>query len=348
MKGAITVVGIVIIAGCIDPVKFNYQGQTEHLVVQAELTNYSLRGLNYVLLTRSSSFDFPFNQYEDKDSVFITSKEGEICPFRYFSKGYYHPESGFKGIIGHTYTLNIVTPDGLAYQSEPVTMKAAIPIDTVYALYSKEYTIIHGEENKILSPGYNLFVKYRDPVKDENFYRWTYQLQYKVNTSPDKYLDSTNGYPWIPAPKKCCSVCWVSDFGQSYTVANDRLNNGNEIADQNVMFLPYLKYLNIRCKVIIYQHSVSEEEYQFYNTMKMQIENNGGILDPPPSEIKGNIHNVENKDEKVIGFFDASGLSDFDIYLDGKDFPGPKASFNYNDDCRRIPDSSVDPPGGWQ
>ncbi len=336
---------LIVLTGCIDPISFRYKGQTEHLVVQSEFTDQP--GLQYVLLTRSSAFDFPFNQFEEFATVYVSSDKGENIDFQYSGHGYYYPDSTVAGKIGNTYTLHIITADDRSYQSQPVMLLPSIPIDTAYYEYAETLAVIKGNKEKVLSPGYYIYLNYKDPSESGNYFRWSYHLEFEVRTHPEDFIDRDCCRFPTRRPKKCCSHCWVSENLENFVVNDDRLTNGQEVIGQEALFIPYYEYLNFKCKVSIYQHTVSQEEFQFYRSLYNQNESNGGILDPPPSEIKGNISSVQNPNEKVIGFFNASGVSSYQITLLGSDFPGPKTTFEWDDDCRTLNNSTTDEPANW-
>ena len=336
---------VILLTGCIDPVYFKFAGQTEHLVIEAELTNE--KSLQYIRISRSSSFSYPYNQYEKQATVYVTGIEGEYISYHYSDRGYYYPDSLQVGIIGHTYTLHVITPGGNRYQSTPVTMKAPIPIDSVYFEYDKVLAVVKGRKDREPTEGYNVLVNYKDPGETSNFYRWSYNCQFEVKTHPENFVDYECCFMPVHRPKKCCAYCWVKETSDNFIVNDDRLTNGQEVVGQKTLFIPFQKYLNMKYKLNLFQHSITEEEFLFYKYMINQSQSNGGILDPPPTEFKGNIFNVNNPDEKVIGIFDVSGVSSYHVTLIGPEIPYYKLPFVWDDDCRTIENSTAEKPEDW-
>lgn len=333
----IVLISLLAVVGCIDPVSFRYNGQVEHLAVQATFTNK--KGIQMVRLSISSPFGSPYNNYETNAKVSIISKEGENYLFKHSASGKYLSEKEIEAIPGHTYTLRIQRGEK-TYESKPVTLLKAeniIPIDTIKLKFATRYAIVKGAKDKKLLPGYDIIVDFKDPVGIENYYRWSFAQTYEVETQPENYVDYTcRGCP-RPAPKQCCKYCWVKESDEILeSTANDWLRDGQLIREQRVMFIPFYQYMNRKLDLTIYQHAISAEAYNFFKALNNQATSTGSMFDAPPTELKGNISNINDENEKVIGFFEASVASTKNIRIKGKDIDFNIPPFDYPDDCRVI------------
>lgn len=326
-------------SGCLDPVEFKFDGPTEHLVVEAKFTN--LTGLNYVRLSESKPYDYPFNVNIEDAEVYISGEEGECFSFRHVENGYYLPDDGLKGIVGNSYTLHIEN-EGKVYQSGAVTLLPPVPVDSVYFRFDEELHTEKGKKEKRLKPGYRVLVDFTDPAGEQNFYRWSYKSLFEVHTQPWNNLDRN-----IPRPKKCCRVCYVRMEEDFFDTVNDRLSDGRKITSTEVFFIPFQKYLNYKYKLELFQYSISEEAFSYFKTIEEQYESTGSIFDPPPSEAKGNIFNTEDKQEQVIGIFDVSGASIKKVTLTFDQIPYYKPPFVFADDCLELENSTTIKPGNW-
>lgn len=65
----------------------------------------------------------------------------------------------------------------------------------------------------------------------------------------------------------------------------------------------------------IQQFSISEGAYKIWKSLDTQVNNVGGVFDPPPSRVVGNVFNVSNPEEQVLGYFGASAVYKQIIYL---------------------------------
>ena len=96
------------------------------------------------------------------------------------------------------------------------------------------------------------------------------------------------------------------------------------MSDFSIRFISQDNYIIAdRYSILVKQYVQNLESYNFYYTLQ-KLSNSGAILSPiQPGFIYGNISNVENKNEKVIGFFDVSSFSEKRIFLNYGDlFPG--------------------------
>ncbi|WP_245869443.1 DUF4249 domain-containing protein [Pontibacter ramchanderi] len=334
---------LLLLMGCIDQVDTDLSTQRKHLVVEGYFTNEA--SLNYVRLSYSQPHSSPYNEFEEKAVVTVTSEEGEWHMFLYDRQGYYFPAPGSQaiGTPGRIYTLNITVGDQL-YQSKPVVMREPIAIDDVQFEVAEQTFAFPGEREKQLLPGYNVLVDYTDPAEEKNFLRWSFHTQYEVNTQPWDYIHPFTG---LPAPKECCVQCFLDERLEQLKVIDDRLSNGKKVLRQNVLFMPFEKYLGVKNKLTVYQHSISEEAYNFFRILEQQKLATGTVFDPPPAEVKGNITSVNNENEQVIGFFDVSGVSARQVVILRNDIDYPVAPFRYPDDCRVMKNATMAIPEGW-
>lgn len=347
MLKKLTYLILFLLVGCIDPVRFKFDGPERHLVVEAKFTNVA--EINYVKLTYSIPYGRPYSSIDTTSTVYITSEEGEHFVFYHYQAGLYYPEQEAQGIAGHTYTLHVITQDDVHYESEPVTMKPAVPIDNIHFAYDEVYNAETGEREETLTTGYQIYVDYEDPLQEQNFYRWTAKKVYEVTTFPELHLmDPCPPVPVCPPdPKPCCKQCWIRETREPFSFNNDELSNGKKVVNQKTLFIPFKKYLNVKLKLTLYQHAITEEAYHFFSALDQQRQNTGGIFDPPPSALTGNIFNVQDEDEQVIGIFDASAVSAKEITIERKNIPYTMEEFVYNDDCRLLPNATTEEPQDW-
>lgn len=336
---------LLLLMGCIDPINFKLQEQKEHLVVEGSFTNEP--ELNYVRLTYSQPYANPYNKFVLSAEVFVTSSEGEY--YRFVNDGVtgtYFPETPMEayGKVGHTYTLHI-NADGRTYASRPITLQEPVPANAVHFEVDRQVFSFEGSSlgARKIYPGYRVLIDYKDPAGEKNFFRWTFASKYQVQTQPEDFIDS-NGRP---APKGCCARCFLKERLNRFKVTDDRLTDGQMVMNQEVLFLPFERYLGEKHKLKIYQHSLTEEAYDFFRIMEQQKETTGTVFDPPPAEIHGNIFNEKEDDDQVIGFFDASTVSVKEVTILGKDIDYPDIYFRFPDDCRELPGATTEEPAGW-
>ncbi|GAB3823143.1 hypothetical protein GCM10028895_29570 [Pontibacter rugosus] len=142
-------------------------------------------------------------------------------------------------------------------------------------------------------------------------------------------------------------LCYSAEKFEQLKVTDDRLTNGRKVINQNVLFIPFNRYLGVKNKLKIYQYSITSEAYDFFRILEQQKESTGTVFDPPPAEVKGNVFNVSDNEEKVIGFFDVAGVSTKEVVILKEDIEYRMRPFIFPDDCRVIRGVTTNPPPGW-
>ncbi|PVY39305.1 DUF4249 domain-containing protein [Pontibacter virosus] len=333
---------LILLMGCIDPIDFKNNDQQEHMVVEGSFTN--MAGINYVRLSYAQPYTYPYNKFEERASVIITSEEGEQFYFSHDQAGYYYPVDAENtyGRPGHTYTLQVNVADK-SYRSEPITLREPVPIGQVHFAINEKTFALQGDKEKRKHMGYQVLVDFQDPAQVRNYYRWSFARQYEVLTQPWDYLNDMGD----PAPKNCCARCWIQEKEETFTVSDDRLTNGKQVINREVLFIPFEKYLQTRYKMKVYQHAITPDAFEFYRIMGQQKESTGTVFDPPPSEIKGNMRSTSTPEEQVLGFFDVSGVVMQEVDIRANDIPYPVGIFIHPDDCRELPGATDVQPVGW-
>lgn len=131
--------------------------------------------------------------------------------------------------------------------------------------------------------GYYVFIGLKDPAGEKNFYRWKYYINDVLQNTPDYFV-----------------------------FQNDDLVDGAELYDIQYNFEP----LNVGDKVRIEQYAISEGAYNFLYIVREQITSGRGTFDAPPAPVKGNIYNLNNRQETVLGYFGVSAVDAKEIIIE--------------------------------
>ncbi len=75
--------------------------------------------------------------------------------------------------------------------------------------------------------------------------------------------------------------------------------------------------LQVRYSLLVRQYTLSDEAFQYWDQMKKQNQESGGLYETQPSHIRGNIYNINDLDERMLGFFNVSSSSEKRIFIDG-------------------------------
>ena len=64
------------------------------------------------------------------------------------------------------------------------------------------------------------------------------------------------------------------------------------------------------------QMRIPKEAWQYWQTMQRNSENVGGLFSPEPSELRGNLVNVDNPEELVLGYVGVMSVTTRRLYVD--------------------------------
>jgi len=279
---------------------------------------------------------------------------GDIPKVETTSIGDYSTPTGFRAVVGNSYTLQITTKEGKTYYSTPQLVTKAPEIDSLILKY-KEFPsldpiqFVFGD----FVSGVEVYSQWQDPENETNYYMWQSSGAYKIFTHPDQFMippPAVIGGPWTPAPKDCCAICWILEptSDNSIRFMKDNKSNGNLVTNL-VAFIEddggrYMeKYF-----ITVVQHSISVEAFLFFKLLDNQLSIDGDIFDPPPATIRGNMISLDNPDEYVIGYFRASDVSVKSIFIPRKILEDSKVLKVINDDCRVLLNSTTQQPPFWE
>ncbi|MCG8579530.1 MAG: DUF4249 domain-containing protein, partial [Bacteroidales bacterium] len=92
--------------------------------------------------------------------------------------------------------------------------------------------------------------------------------------------------------------------------------------------------LTVRYSVNIKQLTISKQEYEFWNKLKISTEDIGDVFGVQPFSITGNIKNINDGKEPVLGYFQTGSVTSERLFIDRRevselDLPIRK----YNEGC---------------
>jgi len=202
----------------------------------------------------------------------------------------------FKALRGKSYYLDVVLPDGRHYQSIPAELRSSSLIDSIsYEIREESFRNSLGEfENQV-----NLYTKIATDISQAEvppFLRWRVSGEYQL----------LEAYPGALNPR-FCYIPVNLDLNQV------RILNGSEIRDgilfeQEIAKTEYDFRFAIQFCFHISQFSISEEEFTYWKNIKEVTDIDGGLFDPPPGTIIGNIRNVDDPDDIPVGYFSVSSV----------------------------------------
>ncbi|KQC30034.1 DUF4249 domain-containing protein [Flagellimonas eckloniae] len=312
------------LVGCTEPIRPEFDFKSGLVSVEGFVS--TTLGGSSVTISQLNAFNVGTNSYENifisgAEVSFINTDTGnEVGLTEDIEAEVYLPPTDFLAKTGETWELSISLADGRQYKSFPETMEQSVPISAIAATYDPELTYNLGFDDFV--PGHSIQVDFEDPPDSENYYFWNYRsfepriickTCYEVKIyregecvwaiPPERITpEDVEAYPYWTY--RCESDCWQIRYNQNISIFADEHTNG--AAWSKLPVANVLLYNKRDILVELRQISLSAAAYQYYETLKDIVDDNGGFNSPPSAALVGNMFNPNNADEFVLGRFTAA------------------------------------------
>ncbi len=329
MLSYLLLIGLGFSQACVDAAEPDLKLNARLLVVSAVITD--LATSQPVTLSWSTSRPDSLNVNTPVVRATVTVVENGTTPINLRESptelGAYLLPVGFRGKVGNTYQLRFSTEEGAQYESAVETLAASPPITRAYDTFNP--TGQKETADALATPTNDVFVDFKDPAEQRNFYLWRWRLyelqdwcatcvqgRYvlkdigPVGAGPidvigcvaDKTLPFSNQFDYA-----CLGTCWDIFYSSAINTLSDVYTNGTEQKGYKVASIPI--YQREPALVTIEQLSISANAYRYYRLIADQTQNSGTLADSPPAPLAGNVRNLANPLENVVGYFLAASVS---------------------------------------
>lgn len=298
-------------AGCIEKFEFKTTEGDHLLVVTGSITQgavpYELR------LSRTTKFGAGPIAPVSGAEVTIFDDTGQQENYIETDPGLYHCLGNtVRGQEGSTYFIEIRTDENNVYRSRPETLPSLVQADSIYYELVTE-TRLNDIGNPVEDEYIKVFVD--TPVKKEGkdaWFRWRMIDAYTVNDLSCGALD----------PSTTCYITEEADpqnipVFSSEVIATDRLEKFQVASN---LFEPRYAYASQHF-YNVYQYSITKAAYDYWEKISKIANQEGTIFDPPPATVRGNIFNINDENEIVLGYFEATAVDTIRTFSFKQDFP---------------------------
>ncbi|QCX39481.1 DUF4249 domain-containing protein [Aureibaculum algae] len=319
-----SLVVVLLTNSCIEPFEIKTQSFENAIVVEALITNeYKTQQIK---LSNSFSFEDEVVPPETDASVYISDDNGNRIDFTETSKkGTYDSEIPFAAESGNTYQLFITTSDNRSYQSKAIEMSNTTQIENVYAERS----------SKLKEDGVSIFIDSHDDAGNSKYYRYEFEETYKI-VAPDWVSEDLVIVPIIVEGEDGIidtiqtfefelktteqQTCYKTDLSKGLILTETTDLSEDRIEKFEVRFIKSINpIISYRYSILVKQFVLSIDAYTYYKTLKKISSSDNGIVQNQPGFLQGNISSIDNPDEKVIGFFEVSTVSEKRMFFNYRD-----------------------------
>ncbi len=200
------------------------------------------------------------------------------------------------------YRLRIKTANGKTYLSDLVDPKITPPIDSI------GFTIKNG--------GIQIYANAHDVTNNTRYYKYDYSEAWQFNARyPTSFIsDGININARTPAQQ--IFYCYGRDSSAN-TVVNSTTSLSQDVAYQFPITSidSSSEKIGTKYSILLSQIALTKDAYLFWDNIRKNTEQLGSIFDAQPTQLPGNIYNIADPSDPVIGFISAATIQKKRVYI---------------------------------
>lgn len=305
---------IALFSSCITPFDPEIEpGETGNYVVNGQVTDLS--EIQTVNVSKASSINDP--KYIPVTGCYVVIRDnlGNSYELSEAGRGNYSGLIGRANLIpGRSFMIEIMTRDGIKIESDFDKMYECPDVDSVY--YQRK-DIISANLGGEVTKGIQFYVNLDATNIRTNFFRWELieTFEYQVPYAREWYYNGTVHH--ILPVDYSRKVCWSTQSVRSiFTLSTQNLSSNkyemlplHYIDNKTSPRLAYGYYL------VVNQHALSESAYSYWDQLRTNSNEQGGLYEKQPLSIVGNLHNLTDPGDEVLGYFGVSSVRIKRLYI---------------------------------
>jgi hypothetical protein len=307
LKGKTFLIGLLILTllGCVEPFEPETGDFESVLVVEGNISDAHEPYL--ITVSRTAPLGATGAVPVSNAAVRVKDEEGSAFDFAEIAAGKYQSNPiDFIGCAGKNYSLSIVTASNQQYESEMVTLKPSPPIDSVY--FERDIRLTDAEDSL---DGVRIMVDAHDPLGASVYYKYSWIETYEIRPQYPSFYEwdfSVTPAAFVRRNPEI-NLCFKTDTSRQVLITSTANLTADRVSEFEVNYVSTVSFrLKSSYSILVKQQTISEKSFRYWSEVKKTSESLGTLFDPQPYQLTGNIHNVDNPEEPVLGYFDASGV----------------------------------------
>lgn len=209
-------------------------------------------------------------------------------------------------IPGTSYQVRVTTPEGEELVSGFDKMSPGPPLDSVYFFIEDIPTSNPEIDLRIMQ----FYVNLNAEGDYSQYYKWDIveTWEYHTTHSIEYYYDGTH-HKVVP-PDSSIKICWITRLVKDVFTVSTKSLSQNTYDKYPLHFIDgYSSRLLYLYSLLVRQLALSEEAYNYWEQLRINSNEQGGLYEKQPLAIKGNLINNSNPEKDVLGYFYAASES---------------------------------------
>ena len=309
------------ISSCVDQISFPLEKATnERLIVSGLITN--VKGTKRIFLSTTTAANRPplfVNGYYTQNDAPRPVQNARITlwragqpllgeAFQEVRAGVYEYELEEPLEPGISYFVEIQI-GGKTYRSAPQVMPSILGEDALSFSFERARIADNPDAAQLI-----LKTELTLPqVTGEYYLRWSVEEAY--------FWDLTFFPNPFNTPPPNCIVFAYPDPERITLVNGEVLNRPGGKSTQMIAQRPVDQSFLSRHFFTVNQLSITKEAYTYWERVREVVNNSGSVFDSPPAAIRGNVSNINDSEEVVLGFVEIAKAQETRIFTTRGDVP---------------------------
>lgn len=206
------------------------------------------------------------------------------------------------------YKLRIISK-GVEYATDYLEAKAAPPIDDV--------------SWEVKPNGLQFYVDTHDDTNKSKYYRWEFDDTWIFYAKYQSALIWTgNDLRLRDQASENIYKCWGNGISNAIVLGSSVKLSQDVIHKQPLVLIPAnSEKLTERYSINVRQYTLTKEAFDFWENLRKNTESLGSIFDAQPSQLTGNVINVKNPKEPVLGYVSVGSVQEKRIFVSKTQLP---------------------------
>lgn len=206
------------------------------------------------------------------------------------------------------YQLRITTAANNAYESDRVALKVTPPIDKL------GWNVKDDQVQLLLST--------HDAGGQARYYRWAVAETWEFNAAYQSYLEYDRVQDKLVDRTTPIYTCWHTNQLSTIKQGSSAQLSQDALTDVELLRFPrQSERFKIRYSLFVSQYAETAEEFAYLELLRKNTESVGGVNDPLPVQLTGNVHRVGDAAEPALGFVGAHTVQQKRLFITRQELP---------------------------
>lgn len=320
---------LLILAGCIKPYEPELKDDSvQKYVVQGMVS--SVEGFQEVNVSITSPVDQPKYIGVSGCQVQIIDDLNQVFTLQDYSDGKYKVWMDQDVLIpGKSYKVIVHTPDGETIESSYDLMTSGPEVSDIYY----EIKEIPTNDPGIVELGIQIYIDLNAQDDDSRFYNWKLNETWEYHSTYPLEFYYDGEVQHVSPPDYSQMYCWtITDVDEIYTLSTQNLSDNSFVRFPLNFVENNTTRLGVLYSLLVYQTSLTQNAFTYWDQLRQNSEQDGGLYSSQPLAIKGNLRNITYPEKDVLGYFQASTLETKRIFV----YPVEDLPLTFSNSCNPV------------